>query len=225
MMNPMLMTMKAKKLGVLLRDARVKKNRTIEECAAALGVSADTFDEYELGQQSPSLPELEILSFFLDIPISHFLSQETLWQEKDPNRVVWLEQLFAIRQRTIGAIIRKARLDADISQADLAAHVGLNAEDLDAIETGQQGLDMPRLEVIADALGLNIEDFLDRRGPTGRWAAQKHTFQGFIQLPSDIQDFVSEPLNLPFIEAALRLRDIPPDRLRDLADSIKSIVT
>jgi len=225
MVNPMLLTMKAKKLGVLLRDARVKKNRTVEECAAALGVNTDAFEEYELGQRSPSLPELEILSFFLDIPINHFLSQDTLWQEKDPNRVVWLEQLFAIRQRTIGAIIRKARLDAGISQADLAVQVGLDAAELEAIETGGQGLDLPHLGIICESLGLNIEDFLDRKGPTGRWAAQKISFQGFIQLPSDIQDFVSEPHNLPFLEAALRLRDIPPDRIRDLADSLKSIVT
>ncbi len=225
MLNPMLMTMKAKKLGVLLRDARVKKNRTVEECASALGVDADVFEDYELGQRSPSLPELEILGFFLDIPMDHFLSQEGLWQEQDPKRVAWLEQLFAIRQRTIGAMIRKGRLDSGILQADLAEHVGLTVEELEAVETGQERVDMPHLEVISDTLGLKIEELLDRKGPTGRWAAQKQSIQGFTQLPSDVQEFVSEPLNLPFLEAAIRLSEMPADRLRDLAKSLEAILT
>jgi transcriptional regulator with XRE-family HTH domain len=223
MLNPMLITMKAKKLGVLLRDARIKKNRSTEECASALGVDVDTFEEYEMGQRSPSLPELEILSFSLDIPIEHFLSQESLWQEKDPNRVVWLEQLYAIRQRTIGAMIRKGRLDSGVSQAEMAEHIGLTPEELDAIETGQRNIQMPHLEVICDTLGLKIEDLLDRRGPTGRWAAQKQYFQGFTQLPLEVQDFIAEPNNLPFLEAAIRLSKIPSDRLHDLAESLESI--
>lgn len=223
MLNPMLMTMKAKKLGVLLRDARNKKNRSIEECASALGMDVDTFEEYEIGQRSPSLPELEILSFALDIPVEHFLTQESLWQEKDPNRVVWLEQLYAIRQRTIGAMIRKGRLDSGVSQAEMAGHVGLTPEEMEAVETGQRSIEMPHLEVICDTLGLKIEELLDRRGPTGRWAAQKQYFQGFSQLPLEVQEFAAEPQHLPYLEAAIRLSKIQPERLRDLAESLESI--
>jgi len=51
------MKIRAKKLGVLIRDVRLSKNKSIEECAQAVGITTSLFMEYEYGEKSPSLPE------------------------------------------------------------------------------------------------------------------------------------------------------------------------
>ena len=69
-------TIRSKKLGVLIRDARMAARRNIRECADAIGTKSGTFRAYEEGRKSPSLPELETLVYYLDLPIDHFWSRE-----------------------------------------------------------------------------------------------------------------------------------------------------
>lgn len=47
-------------VGVLLRNARERAEKTKRECAEALGVSTSTFTAYEEGRKPISLPELEM---------------------------------------------------------------------------------------------------------------------------------------------------------------------
>ncbi len=53
-------TIRAKKLGILIRDARMASRRSAKECAAAINVTNGVFKAYEEGRKAPSLPELEI---------------------------------------------------------------------------------------------------------------------------------------------------------------------
>lgn len=68
--------LRAKALGVLIRDARLAKRLSVKECAQALHIKPATFRAYEEGRKSPSLPELEILAYFLDLPLEHFWEKE-----------------------------------------------------------------------------------------------------------------------------------------------------
>ena len=70
--NPIIKIIKAKKLGVLIRDAQLKSGKSLEDCAQAMGISADEFDAMEYGERPPTLPELELFAYFLDIPLEHF---------------------------------------------------------------------------------------------------------------------------------------------------------
>ena len=51
-------TIRMKKLGVLIRDARLASRQDIAECAKAIGVTKGIFRAYEEGRRAPSLPEL-----------------------------------------------------------------------------------------------------------------------------------------------------------------------
>ena len=73
-----LITIRTKKLGVLIRDARLAARRTVHQCAEAIGVRKSVFREYEEGLRSPSLPELEILVYYLDLPMDHFWSRSNM---------------------------------------------------------------------------------------------------------------------------------------------------
>ena len=57
-MNPLAITIRTKKIGVLVRDARLSANKSVKECAAAINVSEADFEAYELGEKAPSLPEV-----------------------------------------------------------------------------------------------------------------------------------------------------------------------
>jgi len=60
--RPLAVLIRAKKLGVLIMNARQVCGKSQEECAAAIGVSPETFAAYELAEQSPTLPERETLA-------------------------------------------------------------------------------------------------------------------------------------------------------------------
>ena len=56
-MNPLNShTIRAKKLGVLIRDARMVAGRSVSDCADAMGVGVEVYEAFEMGDQAPSLP-------------------------------------------------------------------------------------------------------------------------------------------------------------------------
>src|SRR5262245_44441861 len=69
---------RAKMIGVLLMDARVKAGRSLEDCARTLRTSPEQLERWEFGEEAPSLPQLELLAFYLGVPVSHFWGMDTL---------------------------------------------------------------------------------------------------------------------------------------------------
>jgi transcriptional regulator with XRE-family HTH domain len=222
MINPTLMTIRTKKLGVLMRSARLAYGKSLEECAKAIGVSANDLQDYELGERAPSLPELEMLAFFLKIPLEHFWGNELLKgnghpQPPDP------QQMRHLRQRMIGALIRKARIEADLSPEALAEQTGIAAERLAAYEMGEDAIPFPELEILAKAFNSSIREFQDKNGPVGDWFLKQRTIQGFQELPAELQNFASKPVNQPYLEVAKRLSEMQVEKLRSVAEVLLEI--
>jgi len=69
-------TLRTRKLGVLIRDTRLAARKTLPECAGSIGVTPGILRAWEEGRRSPSLPELEILAFSLNLPISRFWGRD-----------------------------------------------------------------------------------------------------------------------------------------------------
>ena len=65
-------TIRAKKLGVLIRNARQAAGRSKKECGQGIGVSSSTINSFENGVKSPSLPQLEMIALSLRVPIEYF---------------------------------------------------------------------------------------------------------------------------------------------------------
>ena len=86
-------TLRTKKLGVLIRDARMAARRNIDECAKAIGATKGIFRSYEEGRRAPSLPELEILVYYLNLPIDHFWGKSSISSEASPVEPIDLPQL------------------------------------------------------------------------------------------------------------------------------------
>ena len=215
-------TARTKALGIALKDARAAAGRSIEECAEAIKATPEVFQDYEAGKQAPSLPELEALAYFLDIPLEYF------WGTKKSSRSLAKQHehmalLIQIRQRMIGAMVRHARLDAGSTTEQLSRWCEIDEPTLEALELGQIPIPVPLLEVISGYLNRSIREFHDRHGPVGAWSTQQRALQEFTSMPAEMQDFISKPINRPYLELAMRLSEMSVDRLRAVAEGLLEI--
>jgi transcriptional regulator with XRE-family HTH domain len=220
--NPILKIIRAKKLGLLIRDAREKSGKTPEQCAQAMGISAAELSAVEAGDRPPTLPELEILAFYLDIPLEHFWENELI-KVVDHNKVTDPEQLKQTRQRAIGDLIHQGRSAASMSVEELAQQSGIPIASLQAYEQGELPIPIPDLEALAFILNNSITDFEDHAGPVGSWFTQKQTVSEFLGLSPELQEFVSKPINRPYLELAVKLSELKVEKLRALGEGLLEI--
>jgi transcriptional regulator with XRE-family HTH domain len=218
-----LITIRTKKLGVLIRDARLAARRTVHQCAEAIGVRKSAFREYEEGLRSPSLPELEILVYYLDLPMDHFWSSQSRSESVSRSEKLDLTKLLAIRQRKIGALLRQERMKSSISIRNLANETGIATSRIKAYELGERAIPLPELEVLVRTLGGRIESFFDRHGPVGQWMISEEAVQQFLEMPVEMRQFVSMPVNRPYLQLAMKLSNMSRDKLRSVAEDLLDI--
>jgi transcriptional regulator with XRE-family HTH domain len=216
------LTLRNRIIGVLLRDARRRAGRTKTECADALGVSPRTIDAYEEGREPVSLPELEALCYVLGTPIDRFWEDEPRLEteEASPDLQVTLE----LRNRIIGALLHQARLEANMTQKDLAEVLSCPPDHISDYEQAERPIPVVELELLARHLGLPLEHFLDgQEGTVGAWHRQQATDHRFHKLPEDVQAFVAKPNNIKYLETAIRLSEMPAGKLRGIAEGLLQI--
>jgi transcriptional regulator with XRE-family HTH domain len=219
----MLIKIRRKKLGILLYDARLASRRSVEECAAVISVTPEEYQEFESGKSSPSLPALEALAYFLEIPIEHFWGQEARSGKAVPLTDENSRRLNSLRNRFIGAHLRQKRVAREFSLEQMAATAGLTEEQLKRYELGQDPIPLPLLEVLAEALSLRVEDLFDQHGPIGHWRARQEAARQLAEMPPHLQEFVLKPVNRPYIELAIRLNDLSVEKLRSIAEGLLEI--
>ncbi|MFZ4826303.1 MAG: helix-turn-helix domain-containing protein [Phototrophicaceae bacterium] len=215
--------LRARMLGVLIRDARMKASRIEADCAHVVGVSQATFSNWEFGDESPTLPQLEVLANFLNIPISHFWSQKTLVNDSNTSITQTQHTYFEIRDRMIGLMLRQAREQANLSVAELAHESGVDAQIIAQYELGELPIPMHHLNALANEVNKNISYFLDYSGQVGELLAIQEQWKHFSQLPEDVRAFAANPVNVGFIEIAVMLSKMPTDKLRSVGASIVDI--
>lgn len=223
MTNSSAMILRAKKLGVLIQDARLAAGKSIDECAEAIGATPSEFTEYEYGDKSPSLPELEVLAFYLNIPLNHFWGNRSISEDDTSRQDFDQKQLVSLRQRVVGTLIRQARTEAGLSLDDLAERLDLTPSQLESYEYGQSPIPLPLLEALSGELDLQIHDLRDKQGPVGEWAARRHNIQDFLELPPELRVFVAMPVNRPYLELAKQLSEMPVESLRSIGEGILEI--
>jgi transcriptional regulator with XRE-family HTH domain len=216
-------TLRTKKLGVLIRDVRLAARRNLDECAKAIGVTKGVFRAYEEGRRAPSLPELEILVYYLKLPIDHFWGKASISTGETATEPLDLPRLVELRQRMIGALLRQERNSASISIKALSLETGMSAARIKAYELGQRAIPVPELEALLTALGGHIENFFDHSGPVGEWITDQKFMEQFLDLPKELQAFVCQPVNRPYIELAMKLSSMQTDKLRSVAEGLLDI--
>ncbi len=214
---------RSRKLGVLIRDARIAARKTLPECAHSIGVTPGILRAWEEGRRAPSLPELEVLAYLLGLPLRHFWSKDAISDDAAPTENLNLPALVGIRQRLVGALLRQMRETASISPRALAEQSGLPAARIKSYELGERPIPLPELEALVALLGGQIETLFDQTGPIGLWMTQQKAVQDFLQLPVELQNFVCKPVNRPYLELAMKLSNMSTEKLRSVAEDLLDI--
>lgn len=213
--------LRTKMLGALLRQARMSSGKSLKDTGALIGVSGAVLSSYERGRRGISLPELEILAYQLNSPLGHFLtpSKAEAGKKAEFNPTV----MVSLRQHFIGATIRAHREAIGLSQRELGKAAGIPASRLSRYEQGERPVPVAELEAISDALGDELRDYQDTRGPIGEWVSIQEAFQAFLRLPADLRAFVGSDGSEPYLRMAQRMSDLPVDKVRTMGEGFLEI--
>jgi transcriptional regulator with XRE-family HTH domain len=214
--------LRAKMLGALMREARLDSGKSLKETASLIGTGSSTLSSYEHGRKSISLPELEILAYHLDIPLRHFLAPSHEQMEED--RAINPEIMVVLRQRMIGAMLRRSRGEKDISIRQLAQLVDMPPSRISSYERGERPIPIPDLQSLLNVFEIQMEVFMNHDGPVGVWHRNQRAFELFSQLPQELRDFFNQPGHEPYLRIAARLSHLDLNNLGAVLDAMKALV-
>ena len=218
------LTVKSRIVGVLLQDARHYAARSTQETADLLGISETDYLEFEEGNASPTLPQLEILAYFFNVPIQHLLYGDTLAVERNEDEIrSRATEVIMLRQRVIGVRLQQLREEGGRTVEQVAEESGLPVETVQAVESGQVALPLNELEKLIQATRANLDDLMDGHGPVGTFVQAQREFEQFAELPPEMRDFILRRINRTYLDLAMRLSNMEVGRLRSIAESILEI--
>lgn len=214
---------RAKQIGVLLRYARLSTGKSMKEVGKLIGVSGSTISAYENGDKTPSLPELETFAYIYEIPIEHLLGKSKISDEDGRKRNINWKQMLQLRDRIIGARLCQARMDKGKSLNEMAQVIDVSPRVLRSIELGNRSISLPHLETLIGALNLSLSDFIIGEGVIGEWLVKQRALMNFDLLPVNLQEFVTTPINQPYLEIAQKLSEMSTEKLRAVAEGLLEI--
>jgi transcriptional regulator with XRE-family HTH domain len=231
-LTPERVTLRRKILGVKIRHGRTRTGLSLKEVGQALGISAEAVSEMEFGRLPVSLPHLEVMGLIFNVPLSYFWSDEPI---KETDQDFPTREAIALRQRIIGALLRKARIERGRSQEHLANLLGLPVSKISDYEFGRAPIPLQELEALVEHLNLSLDYFLDQGLPFSTRAAgegkQEENGQPAVlaeitdmpQLPAEVREFLSNPANLLYVNIAMKLSELSADTLRALAEGLLEV--
>ena len=215
--------LRTKMLGAILRDARLKAGKSLRQAAALVGLSSGALSALERGRRSAaiSLPELELLAFYYRVPLGQFISTQPLPSEKrmgfDPRLVI------SLRQKMIGAMLRRHRDEAGLSIRALAERVGYPTGRVSAYERGERPIPLPELEALLRVLDRPVDAYVDQQGPVAEWVESQKVNDNLKRLPRDLRNFLADPQNQTYLRLAKRLSELSSEKLRGLAELLLEV--
>ena len=214
--------LRAKMLGALTREKRLETGKSLKVMAKLIGTTTSTLSSYEHGRKSISLPELELLAFHLDTPLRYFLSPsaDDVGEDYKFDPII----MVTLRQRMIGAMLRKRRLEQGMSIRELAATVDMPTSRVSNYERGVRPIPIPDLESLVDALQQTLDVLIDHEGPIGNWHMTQQAFERFCELPVDLRAFFSTPENEPYLKMAERLSKLDLHALQRVAQALDDLI-
>jgi len=211
-------------MGTLLRKARTDAKKTVQECAQTLGIDPAFITRAEEGQESLTLPQLESLGHILEAPLSYFLETEDLPAEGPSLQRTPYPEIMRLRRKIIGVTLRQARQKAGRTLDEIASSLGYAPEYLERVELGEAYVPLVQLQVWGDMLGVpftefTAEDVIPLRAP----AQSKRDLTVLDHLPPEVREFIAKPINIPYLQIAMNLSQMPAETLRQIASGLLEI--
>ena len=213
--------LRRKILGVKIRHARTRAGLNLKETGQALGLSEEIVAEVEYGQRDVSLPQLEAMALIFNVPVIYFWSDEII---AEPNLDFPAQEAMLLRQRVIGVLLRQARTQANLTQAEVATAIGVSQETIAQYEFGVD-IPLPQLEALSKWLNKPISYFLDK-GIQPNGVGPMTTLDditAYVQLSTEVKEFLSNPANILYINIAMKLSEMSAETLRALAEGLLEV--
>ena len=225
-MDSKLLTIRSKKVGICIKDARLKARKSVEETAQFLGIPESNYLSIEEGSSAPSFPQLESLSHLFHAPFDSL----TNWQAKEsgntPIDPTLAKKLSSLRDHVIAATVAKSRLEEGFTLQALSEGTGISIDDLSAYEKAERPIPFPLLGELCQVLGMDLPSLHSSQFGHPQKSAEvpaKRLEPDFGDLPAELVDFIKQPINRPYLELAQRLSQMNAEKLRDIAESLLEI--
>lgn len=205
-------------LGVLIRRRRLEAERALADCAEFMATPPALIEAWEFGECAPSLPQVEMLS--------QFFNGDHAGTDGGDNAEAALAraEYILLRRRIIGALLRAARLSRSASAADLSQSSGLDPNQLERYELGEEMLPLSDLIALAQALSADLNDFAPLPGLALAPSRGSESRAAETEVKSEWRQFAADGENLPFIRLAMAFQHIARDDLHRIADALFAII-
>jgi transcriptional regulator with XRE-family HTH domain len=116
-----------------------------------------------------------------------------------------------------------AREKAGLSYESLSSMTNIPSITLENYERCESPVPISDIELLSKALLVPLDALLDQNSVIGAWR-KREELEGHVEaLPDDLLQFMSQPVNRPFLELAKKLSDLSVERLRAVAEGLLEI--
>jgi transcriptional regulator with XRE-family HTH domain len=211
-------------IGVLVKRARLGAGKSQRECGELLGCSPFVFSQYERGRKGMSLPQLEVLAHFLEVPAASLWDGAYPKPADPPAESPPVEQMLLLRRKVLAVQFRQCRLSAGLTQKQLGELLDCSANMISQYERGKREIPLAELEIAAEQCGQEMDSFLDDETiPQGQLEQERLQLAQLDELPPDVRDFALRPTNALYLRIAMLLSALKVDNLRQIAETLLDI--
>jgi len=141
---------------------------------------------------------------------------------QDP--VVDFEDMIALRNRVIGVLLNQLRLRAHRSRKETAEEIEVTEAVIEAYELGETAVPYLHLEQLCRYLEGSLTLFMDDiHGPLARHETRQLLLKQFDRMTPEMRAFVTNPVNVSYMETARKLSQMDVRQLRQIAEDILEI--
>ena len=205
--NPL--AIRRKILGIALRQTRLARRRTPQDLADLLQCSVEQIAEIERGVRDLSLPDLEVVADYLQVSVSDLVAGQGAAPTAPTS-----PQARLLRDKVIGASLRKARAEAGRSLEEVSQLMGYSVEQFASYERGLQSMPALELEQLAAHLGLPFPSLTP--APAAEPEPEPRSVAAAVEDP-EMLTFVSAADSLPYLRLALEISRLPAAGRRAIA--------
>lgn len=144
-----------------IRRIRKAKQRSIHDCASILNISIEHYLRFEDGTAPLSLPEIEVLAQFFDVPFRSIFDHSNLESHSTKLSGATKSHYISLRHKMIQAKFNLLRDQAGFSLEHVQLKTGIPQEALQAFDTGKSPIPINNLIKIADCFGKSIGYFFE----------------------------------------------------------------
>ena len=133
---------------------------SLHDCARVLGTSTRRYMAFEQGEESLSLPELEILAYYFGIPLMECLEGQINFSMRfslleDDKRTAYIH----LREKWIRSRIAVETENKEIKLEELSEPLGIPVETLVGYQKGEITIPINHLQKICAHLDIPLNDF------------------------------------------------------------------